>query len=37
MLINGKRFVEIFEDYASFIPTISLTDNFQNSRKKGKK
>ena len=37
MLKNAKRFVETFKNYASYIHTFSLTDNFQNSRKKGKK
>ena len=37
MLKNGKRFVETNKDYASNIHTFSLTDNFQKSRKKGKK
>ena len=37
MLKNPKRFVETFKNYASYIHTFSLTDNFRNSRKKGKK
>ena len=37
MLKNAKRFVETNKDYASNIHTFSLTDIFQNSRKKGKK
>ena len=36
-LKNDKRFVETFKNYASYIHTFSLTDNFHNSRKKGKK
>ena len=31
------RFVETFKNYVLNIHTFSLTDNFQNSRKKGKK
>ena len=37
MLKKVKRFVETFKNYASYIHTFSLTDNFRNSRKKGKK
>ena len=37
MLKNAMRFVETFKNYASYIHTFSLTDNCQNSRKKGKK
>ena len=37
MLKNAKRFVQTFKNYASYIHTFSLTDNFQNPRKKGKK
>ena len=37
MLKNAKRIVETFQNYASNIHTFSFTDNFQNSRKKGKK
>ena len=37
MLKNDKRFVETFKNNASCIHTFSLTDNFQNSRKKGKR
>ena len=37
MLKSAKRFVETFKKYASYIHTFSFTDNFQNSRKKGKK
>ena len=37
MLKNDKRFVETFKNNASFIHTFSLTENFQNSRKKGKR
>ena len=37
MLKNTKRFVETFKNYTSYIHTFSLTDNFQNSRKKVKK
>ena len=37
MLKNPKRFVETFKNHASYIHTFSLTDNFRNSRKKGKK
>ena len=36
-LKNDKRFVETFKNYASYIHTFSLTDNFQNSRKKREK
>ena len=32
-----RDFVETFKDYASHIYTFTLTDNFQNSKKKGKK
>ena len=34
---TATDFVEICKNYASYIHTFSLTDNFQNSRKKGKK
>ena len=37
MLKNAKRFVETFKNYTSYIHPFSLTDNFQNSRKKGEK
>ena len=37
MLKSSKRFVETFKNYPSYIHTFSLTDSFQNSRKKGKK
>ena len=37
MLKNAKRFVETFKNLASYFHTSSLTDNFQNLRKKGKK
>ena len=37
MLKNAKRFAETFKNYASNIHTFSLTNIFQNSRKKGKK
>ena len=36
MLKNAKRFVETFKNYASYIRTFNLTDNSQDSRKKGK-
>ena len=31
------NFTETFKNYALYIHTFSLTNNFQNSRKKGKK
>ena len=34
MLKNIKRFVETLNNKASYIKTFSLSDNFQNSRKK---
>ena len=37
MLKNAKRFVETYKNYASYIHTFSLTDNFEISRKKRKK
>ena len=37
MLKNFKRSVETFKNYASYIHTVSLTNNFQNLIKKGKK
>ena len=37
MLKNIRRFVEILNNKGSSIHTFNLTDNFQNSRKKGKK
>ena len=37
MLKNAKRFAETFKNYASNIHTFSLTNIFQNSRKKGEK
>ena len=37
MLKNAKRFVETFNNYVSYAHTFSLTNNFRNSRKKGKK
>ena len=37
MLKSAKTFVETFKNYASYIHSFSLTDNFQNSRKKGEK
>ena len=37
MVKNAKRFVETFKNDASYIHTFSLTENFENSRKKGKK
>ena len=37
MLKNIKRFVETLNNKASYIKTFSLSDNFQNSRKKRKK
>ena len=32
-----RVYQETFKNYASYIHTLSLTDNFQNLRKKGKK
>ena len=32
-----REFAKTFKNYASYIHTFRLTDNFQNSRKKGKK
>ena len=37
MLKNAKRFVETFNNYVSYAHTFRLTNNFRNSRKKGKK
>ena len=37
MLKNIKKPLETFNNKASYIKTFRLTDNFQNSRKKGKK
>ena len=37
MLKNAKRFVETFKNYASYIHTYSLTENFENSRKTASK
>ena len=37
MLKNAKRFVETFKNYASYIHIFRSANNFQNSRKKGKK
>ena len=37
MLKKANRFVERLKNYVLYIHTLSLTNNFQNSRKKGKK
>ena len=37
MLKSAHRFLETFKNYVSHIHTFSLTDNFQNARKNGKK
>ena len=37
MLKKANRFVETFENYASYIHTFNLTDNFKTRERKGKK